>query len=333
VRRGHFEALRPVCPVCRVDAPLAISLAVREANDDLLEGILGCTNHECLREYPVVDGVPVIVGPIRAWLGANPLQLLARTDLSPQLESLIGDVLGPGSAYDTQRQHAGIYAHDHYGSDASSALALLDRVNDVEGPLLDLGCSTGRTTFHLAERTKQLTLGVDLNAAMLRIASRVLREGNASYDIRRVGVVYERKEIAFASEAAPLVDFWCCDASALPFARATFGCAAALNLLDCVGAPHEFLRELARVIRANGTALMTTPYDWSAGATPVEHWLGGHSQRGANRGASEPVVRALLEEGFTIEREEERVPWRVRLHDRAAVDYDAHVVLARRRIS
>ena len=29
--------------------------------------------------------------------------------------------------------------------------------------------------------------------------------------------------------------------------------------------------------------------------------------------------------------ESERVPWRVRLHDRASIDYDVHVVVARKR--
>src|SRR5437870_7727525 len=77
---------------------------------DVIEGIAACTNADCLREYPIVDGIPIFVANIRAWLTANPLQLLARDDLSPEIESLIGDVLGPGSAYDTLRHHVGIYA-------------------------------------------------------------------------------------------------------------------------------------------------------------------------------------------------------------------------------
>jgi SAM-dependent methyltransferase/uncharacterized protein YbaR (Trm112 family) len=332
LRRAHFEALQPVCPLCR--APLALSSIARGDAEDVLEGIVVCTGRECSREYPIVDGIPIFVGAIRGWLSANPLQLLLRNDLSAEVESLLGDVLGPGSAFDTLRQHTGIYADDHYGAGGAAALRVLARGLDatpaIEKPVLDIGCATGRTTFALAERSGALTIGVDLNFAMLRIASSALREGRVRYARRRVGVVYERREVAFASAANERVDFWCCDAAALPFGDATFGTAVSLNLVDCTPAPAEALRELGRVVRGGGTALVATPYDWSASATPVEGWLGGHSQRGPHGGAAEPILRALLAEHFTIESEEPSVPWRVRLHDRSAVEYDVHVVVGRR---
>lgn len=324
MRRAHYDALRPVCVVCRA-APLSIAHVVREAHDDVLEGILQCTNAECQREYPVIDGIPVLVGPIRAWLAANPLQVLLRDDLSPELESLLGDVLGAGSAYDTLRQHTGMYAEDHYAT--HSARRLLE-IAEPRGVSLDAGCATGGVTFAIAERTNALTLGVDLNFAMLRVASRALRSGRVRFARRRVGIVYDRHELDVQTSAN--VDFWCCDAAALPFANDAFAFGASLNIVDCVAAPREALRELARVV--HGELLVATPYDWAPTATPVEGWLGGHSQRGTNRGASEPVLHALLRElGLEIVRDEPHVPWRVRLHERSSVDYDVHVVVARTR--
>lgn len=332
MRRAHFATLQPVCPVCRT-APLAIATVIRESDDDVLEGILTCTNDDCLREYPIIDGIPILVAAIRAWLAANPLQVLGRDDLSPEIESLIGDVLGPGSAYDTLRQHVGIYAAGHYESDA--AVQLLDRALQLvapsaEGPAIEIGCSVGRTTFALAERLGQLTLGIDLNFGMLRVASRALRESRVRYGRRRVGVVYDRRDVAIDPPARELVDFWCCDASVLPFTDGTFALAASLNVIDIVAQPAVALSECARVLRSGGTALIATPYDWSPTATPVEHWLGGHSQRGANRGASEPLLRRLLAPNFEILAEEPHVPWRLRLHERSSVDYEVHVVVGRR---
>lgn len=333
MRRSHFEALQPVCPLCR--APLALSSIERGDAHDVLEGIVVCTGRACAREYPIIDGIPIFVGAIRTWLAANPLQVLLRDDLSASIESLLGDVLGPGSAYDTLRQHTGIYADDHYGSGGGAALRVLarglDAAHELAGPALDAGCATGRTTFALAERTSALTVGIDLNFAMLRIASQALRAGRVRYARRRVGVVYERREDDVTLPARERVDFWCCDAAALPFGDATFGIAASLNLVDCTPSPADVLRELGRVVRGGGTALVATPYDWSASATPVEGWLGGHSQRGPHGGAAEPILRALLAEDFAIEGEDASVPWRVRLHDRSAVEYDVHLVVARRK--
>jgi len=79
---------------------------VREREGDVLEGIVVCTNPDCQREYPVIDGIPILVAAIRAWITANPLQVLQRDDLSPELESLLGDAQGPASAFDVVPHHS-----------------------------------------------------------------------------------------------------------------------------------------------------------------------------------------------------------------------------------
>jgi SAM-dependent methyltransferase len=304
VRRRHFDALQPLCVVCH-------AARVTAAGDgDVIEGIATCTNEQCLREYPIIDGIPIFVANIRAWLSANPLQVLLRDDLSPEIESLLGDVLGPGSAYDTLRHHVGIYA----------GAPPIDIDPPADGPAIDIGCAVGVNTFAMA---RQLTVGVDLNFAMLRAASR------PHYDRRRVGLVYDR--VAREVPQSELVDFWCCDAANLPFAPATFAHAQSVNVIDCLAAPRAALAEMARVLRPGGTAVIATPYDWSPSSTPVEQWLGGHSQRGATRGASEPMLRRMLDEvGLQVVSEEESRPWRVRVHDRSTVEYAVHVVRARR---
>ena len=335
MKRAHFATLQPRCVVCH-EAPLAITSAIRERDDDILEGILGCTNDKCQREYPIVDGIPILVAAIRGWLNANALQILKRDDLSPEIESLIGDALGANSSFDTLRQHVGIYTYDHYESKESAVLALLDAALSLAGDVpggaaVDIGCSVGRTTFDIAARFAQLTVGVDLNFAMLRVASHALREGRVSYARRRVGLAYDRSDIEVDLPARELVDFWCCDAGLLPFRDATFAVASMLNVIDCVAAPRDTLAECSRVLRDGGNVLIATPYDWAPTATPVEQWLGGHSQRSALRGASEPALQALLREmKFEIVAERDQLPWRLRLHDRSAVDYSVHVIAARR---
>lgn len=74
----------------------------------------------------------------------------------------------------------------------------------------------------------------------------------------------------------------------------TFARAIALNVLDCVANPRELLVSLASVLRTGGKISLTCPYDWSPGATPVEAWLGGHSERSDSNGAPEKVLRSLL---------------------------------------
>src|SRR6476619_1600093 len=108
---GHFEALRPICPVCRAAGQeTALSLPVIESRDgeDIRAGVLGCTL--CGSQYPIIDGLPIIVPDVRRYVRDNLFYLLARDDLSPQVESLIGDASGPGSGLDAVRQHLSSYA-------------------------------------------------------------------------------------------------------------------------------------------------------------------------------------------------------------------------------
>ena len=357
MRRRHFEALQPLCPVCRAvgsgSAPLRIASVAREADGHILEGVLHCSQPNCQREYPILDGIPLIIANLRSYISDSVLAIYGRRDLSESLESLLGDCCGPGSTFDQTRQHLSSYAWEHYADldpdeptgepRPGTMLCALEAGWELAaafppGPLLEVGCSVGRGTFALAERSESLVLGVDLNFAMLRMASEVLRQGSVRYPRRRVGLVYDRREFSASFSHSENVDFWACDALALPFAASTFSLAVSLNVLDCVAGPAEFLAQLGFVLQAGGKAMLTCPYDWSPGATPLETWLGGHSQRSPSEGASEPVLRSLLTpgaspasvSGLEFVGERLKLPWHVRLHDRSTMTYQVHLVVAER---
>jgi SAM-dependent methyltransferase/uncharacterized protein YbaR (Trm112 family) len=348
MRRGHLEALRPVCPVCRAGAPLSLAYVSKEEDGHIVEGLLRCPAPSCQREYPILDGLPLLLADLRGYVSGAIDQIAAREDLDAITESLLGDCCGPGSSFDITRQHLSTYAWDHYAdldpeegsSDAGSVLRILARGLELAGgippgPVLDLGCAVGRSSFAVADGGR-LVLGVDLGYAMLRMASGVLRQGRARYPRRRVGIVYDRRDFPVSLPHTEQVDFWLCDAIDLPFQEGTFAAVVGLNVLDCVTDPHGLLASLPRLLRPGGKAILSTPYDWSPRATPLGSWIGGHSQRGENAGASEPVLRALLTpgahpaaiDGLRIIAEETSVPWRVRMHERSSVEYRVDLVVA-----
>jgi SAM-dependent methyltransferase len=151
--------------------------------------------------------------------------------------------------------------------------------------------------------------------------------------------VYDRRRFAVALPGAERVDFWACDASALPLADGAAGLVSALNLLDCVAEPSRMLGELARVLAPGGDLLLATPYDWSTRATQPGQWIGGHSQRAAHGGGGEDFLRALVTggahpsavPGLELRGEVLRFAWQTRLHDRGAVQYASHLLALRRR--
>ena len=332
---------------------MTLSAVFKESGGHILEGVLHCTDTGCFMEFPIVDGIPILVPDVAGYLRDNVPVLMARSDLSETIESILGDCAGPGSAFDTQRQHISTYAWDGYGDldpeeteqtrygDAKpgAVVRCLEAGLELTGaapqsPVFDIGCSVGRTSFEMARLSDGLVLGVDLHLPMLRVARQALVEGVVRYPRRRVGIVYDRREFGVSFEGSERVDFWACDALAPPFRAGAFGTAVSLNVLDCLNSPRDFLEQLASLLRPGGTAVLSTPYDWSTGATPVETWIGGHSQRGPDAGASEPFLRALLTHGahpqsvsgLRILGEIADFPWQARLHARSTVAYAAHVL-------
>lgn len=357
MRRSHLDALRPVCPVCRAggarEHPLVLAEACREEGGSILEGTLRCPASACQREYPILDGIPLLIANLRAYVAGAIDQINAREDLDATTESLLGDCCGPGSSYDATRQHLSTYAWDHYGDldpletgepRPGSLLRVLKRGLELAGeipggPILDLGCAVGRSSFALARTEDSFVVGADLSFSMLRLASGVLRQRRVRYPRRKVGIVYDRREFpASFPHAEEAVDFWGCDATDLPFSDGTFAAVVGLNILDCVASPHALLASLPRILAPGGKAILSTPYDWSPGATPIEAWLGGHSQRSETAGASETVLRALLTpgahpasvKGLKIIAEDRDLPWRVRLHERSSVEYRVDLVVVAR---
>lgn len=358
MQRRHFAAFAPHCPHCASQGGARHALVLADIRDgdatEVRAGILHCPNPACRHEYPIIDGIPLILPGLRAVLAERATDLLLRDDLDPVLESLLGDAIGPDTWFDLRRRTFATYGWDGWadldpeeppgvdpapGSARRCLARLLQLAGGAGAPacVLDLGCAAGRTSFDLAAAAPgALVLGIDLDPGLLRLAQRA-RAGMMSYPRRRLGLVFDRRRFAVAAataQDAAQVDFWACDALALPFAPGTVGLIAALNLLDCVVAPQRLLAGMAAVLAPAGRLLLATPYDWTPRATPLETWIGGHSQRGPTAGAAEPFLRALLTTaahpesvpGLALLGEDVGFPWNTRLSDRACVRYLSHLV-------
>ncbi len=323
-------------------------MTVRGHGAEIDEGLLRCANPACQGEYPIIDGIPILLADVRQFLADHQAELTLRDDLSGDMASILAEGAGPGSWFDSIRQHLSSYAWDHYGQFdpretheprpgmvAEVAATVVELAGgDFNGAALDLGCSVGRSTFELADHTGELVLGIDVNIPMLRLARRVLREGTVRYDRRKLGLLYERREFPVNFPANSRVDFWAADALCLPFTDGVFARTMALNLLDCVNSPLDLLRSMQRVTAPRGRFVVGCPYDWSSVISPPQAWLGGHSPRGFFDGDSGQVLRAILTQSkhpvsldnVRIVADDPAVPWQVRMHDRYTAMYAVDVV-------
>ena len=180
-------------------------------------------------------------------------------------------------------------------------------------------------------------MGIDINFSLLRVAQQVLREGRIQFPLKRTGIIYDRQEYNASFEQAKHVDFWACDATALPFNKESFNFVSALNVLDNVQSPRNLLISISDILGIGKSAVLAPPYDWS-GPTPMNNWLGGHAQLGNSNGFSEDVLRNLLSAEknpqntiqMTITNEIEHHPWNVRVHSRRTACYDTHIIACKK---
>jgi SAM-dependent methyltransferase len=362
LKRDHYRRWSPHCPHCGAGLGLREGATVQD--DDVVSGTLVCGDVGCRHEYPIVDGIPIIMPDLQRFLGERGIELLLRDDLPPDTLSLIGDALGPDSWLDVTRQTVSCYAWDGYADldpDEKTDLGTGDAglypkpgaarfcLNELlrlagaqpGGAMLDVGCATGRTSFALAAAAPDAcVLGVDLNLALLRLARRVATSGDVAYGRRRIGLAYDARRFQADLPSRDRVDFWACDASALPLRKDSARITLALNLLDCVPDPLALLRSIAGSLEPGGLLLLATPFDWAARATPVQGWIGGHSQRGVGAAAAEPLLHALLTDGAHPRSlpglhilATGEADWKTRLHDRAFVQYRAHLIAVQRRVA
>ncbi len=359
MRISHYEALQPVCPRCRIErqhiSPLNLECIETQIDDIVIDGYLKCTNNECRLEYPIIDGIPIIVNQIRKYINDNFYAITVRNDLSPATQSILGDLAGPESAFNSMRHYISTYAWDHYGDKAhtnefapqqnskpGSIVECLDAgMSLIEGnllaPAIDIGCAVGRSTFEISSHCNGLALGIDLNFSLLRLAQNLLTKDLVKFPIKKTGVVYNYVEYPVYFDNKENVDFWACDGVALPFNDASFGFACALNVIDAVNTPRMLLRSIEDALKTSGCMVLATPYDWTP-PVPVQNWIGGHSQHGPDKGSSEAILRKILTSGaspqslnhMTLIGEIENHAWQVRVHDRRTINYDTHIVAARK---
>jgi len=352
---------------------LVLEVITRQRAEHVEEGILRCSDTGCRHEFPILDGVPLIVPQLRDYVRGWSERIRSREPFSDAVESLLGDCCGSGTSFEDERQRLSSYAWDHWADHDPQELAAVNAGSPTnvrplpgsicrllvaglepvlvaaprlpDGPVIDMGCAVGRTSCELADRLQRPVIGIDLDLSLLRVAGQARDRGEVCYPRRRVGLAYDRRSFGIredlAHAAKKWVDFWCCDATVLPFADEQFAIASSLNLLDCVASPITHLRELGRCLQPFGHGIVASPYDWSPSATPVEAWLGGHSQRGEGHGMSERLVRALLTPGahpaavadLSIIAEQPDAAWQVRLHDRGVMHYRSDLLIVEKQPS
>ena len=154
---------------------LTVERVLVESAGDVREAVLACTN--CRGRFPVIDGIPIVVPDLPAFLRSSLAQVVER-ELAPETQALLALAGNDADAWPHMIEHLSIYLDAHWGDRAEPppdgpaprwgmqqlAERLHARAQEPVERAVELGCSVGRGLAELAAGAK-LVIGVDLHFA------------------------------------------------------------------------------------------------------------------------------------------------------------------------
>lgn len=262
-----------ICPACLPkERPLELTTA-QEADGDIISGQLLCRS--CKARFPIRDGIALLLpdpesGPSGGqWRYEEP-GMTARY-LWSHYRDLLGDTGYP------------------------APITWGNYLNPQSTAAFDAGCSVGRVTFEMANRSG-LAVGCDLSHSFIKTARRLAKERGMRFSLPLEGRLQDQFDLRLPDDwRCDNAEFIVADALRLPFAAGSFDQSASLNLLDRVNYPLAHLFEMNRVTADRQASLLCAdPFSWSDAAAPEERWLGG-TNSGPWQGRGRDNLQALLE--------------------------------------
>ena len=139
---------------------------------------------------------------------------------------------------------------------------------------LDLGCAVGRFTFELG-RVVSDVLGLDNARLLIQAARRMSKRHRLTVPVHESGSDFSSRLVVLpATLRRSRVEFQVGDAldlAALP--DQTFQVISAINLIDRLPRPRQFLNQLPRLLAPGGQLLLASPFTWLEEYTPSREWL------------------------------------------------------------
>jgi 5-histidylcysteine sulfoxide synthase/putative 4-mercaptohistidine N1-methyltranferase len=179
------------------------------------------------------------------------------------------------------------YGEDYLGM-SKLPLQILDVLKDhVENPsekrLLDLNCNTGRLAFEAASHFKEVT-AIDTSARFIQPAIELQKNGLLRYVIKDEGELSVFKDVLLKdlklNDNHSRIQFMQDDAMKLKERYTDYDVILAMNLLEEIRQPKEFLSRIHQRLNANGLLILGSTYEYKESVSQMDNWIGGFKKDG-----------------------------------------------------
>jgi Methyltransferase domain len=350
------------CPSCLDEAVGSLELTSPSPNkgEDVLHGTLCCTG--CGTNFPILAGVAILVGDLENYLRLHARGIASLVD-EADVPEIYRDAIRQGLAesdaseedQEAERVNA-LYYMNHYlqalpknpwwrprrnfspeidrlvknfWNHGPFALIARWTKNRKKLDAIELGCSVGGLARVLAPQLRTY-LGVDTSFVSIALA-RHLNLG-APYPLSLalpqdllLGPQTKKLPLPRRPRGAQ-VDFLVAELENLPVAKGGFDLAVALNVIDVIEDPATLPAIQFELLKKNGLSIQSSPFLWNRNvAAELREILPGKIKT-----SSEAVVYLYEQQGFSISKSVEHVPWLFLEHFRKIGLYSLHVFSARK---
>ncbi len=228
----------------------------------------------------------------------------------------------PNAYYESDRQMSE-YAEFHYGDTwfhvanfpAAMARLCIEAMGDKPArTALDLGCASGRGTFELARHFGHVT-GVDFSARFVGQGVEMAEQGVLRYTLTEEGDLVSYRTATLQQHGLDVttdrVAFFQGDACNLKPKFTGYDLIMAVNLIDRLYNPGQFLEQVHQRLNVGGLLVVASPYTWLEEHTPKELWIGGYKKDGESYTTLDGL-RDILGEHFVQIGEPRKLPFVIR---------------------
>lgn len=201
------------------------------------------------------------------------------------------EVKEPNAYYESDRQMSE-YAEFHYGDTwfnvpnfpAAVAQFSINSLGDRPARnALDLGCASGRATFELAQHFDHVT-GIDFSARFVGQGAEMAEQGVLRYTLTEEGDLVSYRTATLEQHGLQgttgKVAFYQGDACNLKPQFSGYDLIMAVNLIDRLYSPSQFLGQVHERLNVGGLLVIASPYTWLEEHTPKDQWVGGFKKDG-----------------------------------------------------
>lgn len=203
------------------------------------------------------------------------------------------------------------YCEFHYGDEYFNVDNFPKRIvqlaldnSNKRGRALDIGCSVGRATFELNQKFKSVD-GLDFSSKFIQIANQMKQNGYLKYINVQEGDLTSNKNVNLEdldlSKNIKNINFYQADAMNMDKKFNNYDLVIAVNLIDRLSSPLEFLKNIGSRINQDGLLLIASPYTWLEEYTPKKNWIGGYMQDEIEINTKDGLIKALKDEFILIQ--------------------------------